>query len=124
MQKTTQTQKISFKMYLSTTGHVAGKLNIGLSTVEATYLVFRCVASSFDVYVCKLIYSKFFMRSSCISVLMSLLLLLFEKKVFSFCLFIIDYNTSLFFMTRKKGLNYIFTLFFLLITRNYLIIIV
>lgn len=59
MQKSTQTQKISLKMYLSTTGHVAGKLNIGLSTVEATYLVFRCVASSFDVYVCKLIYSKF-----------------------------------------------------------------
>lgn len=27
MQKSTQTQKISFKMYLSTTGHVAGKLN-------------------------------------------------------------------------------------------------
>lgn len=40
MQKSTQTQKISLKMYLSTTGHVAGKLNIGLSTVEATYLVF------------------------------------------------------------------------------------
>lgn len=93
-------------MYLSTTGHVAGKLNIGLMCMF--------VNSSIQNFYEKFLYFSFNIFT----------FTPFEKKFFSFCLFIIDYNKSLFFMTRKKGLNYIFTLFFLLITRNYLIIIV